>query len=223
MSTSRCFLIAPALARLIQKERGGLRVLEGYFPDREGRTSCVQVEDSTSFLILRTHGSAGLAEERVEVPRAHAEALLDVTAGEVDYLRCHLSIGAREIHLCRFIAPGPLDLIAVEFEREEDARRFSPLPWFGPEVTANWSYQHRAIAFEGVPEPLEIPLSDTVLNSLIDTLENRSPITPKRSVRTAAVQPPWEEPMKVEADSANDDDHLLRELARRLRPQSRYN
>jgi hypothetical protein len=34
MTILRQFIIAPSLARLIQKERGGERVLEGYFPDQ---------------------------------------------------------------------------------------------------------------------------------------------------------------------------------------------
>jgi hypothetical protein len=32
MTVLRQFISAPSLARLIQKERGGERVLEGYFP-----------------------------------------------------------------------------------------------------------------------------------------------------------------------------------------------
>jgi hypothetical protein len=34
MTILRQFIIAPSLARLIRKERGGERVIEGYFPDQ---------------------------------------------------------------------------------------------------------------------------------------------------------------------------------------------
>jgi hypothetical protein len=46
------FIIAPSLARLIRKERGGERVLEGYFPDQPQRRTYVQVEETRSSLIL---------------------------------------------------------------------------------------------------------------------------------------------------------------------------
>ena len=36
MPITRCFLLASSLARLIEKERGGHRVTEGYFPDQPG-------------------------------------------------------------------------------------------------------------------------------------------------------------------------------------------
>jgi len=52
MSTHRYFLIAPSLARLIQKERGGERVLEGYFPDQPQRRTFVRIEETGSSLVL---------------------------------------------------------------------------------------------------------------------------------------------------------------------------
>jgi hypothetical protein len=52
MTMLRQFLIAPSLARLIQRERGGERVVEGYFPDRPHHSISVQVEEDRSSLIL---------------------------------------------------------------------------------------------------------------------------------------------------------------------------
>ena len=54
----RLFIIAPSLARLIQKERGGERVLEGYFPDQPHRRTDVQVEETRSSLILEADEGA---------------------------------------------------------------------------------------------------------------------------------------------------------------------
>ena len=45
----------------------------------------------------------------------------------------------------------------------------------GPEVTADRRYTNQSIAFRGLAETPEIPLSDVALNSLIDTLEGRFP------------------------------------------------
>jgi CYTH domain-containing protein len=173
MSTSRRYLIASSLARLIRKERGGNRVTEGHFPNQADRSSYVIVEGEKGSLVLITNGSGAPVEERTDVPRAHAEALLDVTPGKVDYVRSHLTVGTRDIHINRFVTPGPLDMISVDFETEEEARDFRPLSWFGPDVTADSVYQNRSIALEGLPTVPEVPISNAALNSVLDTLENR--------------------------------------------------
>ena len=173
MSTYRRYLIPSSLARLIRKERGGNRVTEGHFPNQSDRSSYVIVEGEKGSLVLISAGPNGPVEERTEVPRTHAEALLDVTPGKVDYLVTHMTIGTRDIHLVRLVTPGPLDLISVEFESEEEARDFRPLSWFGPDVSGENGYQNRSIALEGLPQVPDIPVSNAALNSLLDTLENR--------------------------------------------------
>lgn len=173
MSTYRRYLIPSSLARLIRKERGGNRVTEDHFPNQSDRSSYVIVEGEKGSLVLISAGPNGPVEERTEVPRTHAEALLDVTPGKVDYLVTHMTIGTRDIHLVRLVTPGPLDLISVEFQSEEEARDFRPLSWFGPDVSGEGAYQNRSIALEGLPQVPDIPVSNAALNSLLDTLENR--------------------------------------------------
>jgi CYTH domain-containing protein len=173
MVTSRRYLIASSLARLIRKERGGNRVTEGHFPNQADRSSYVVVEGDKGSLVLIQPGSGGLVEERTEVPRAHAEALLDVTPGKLDYLLTHLTVGTRDIQITRYVTPGPLDMISVLFESEDEARDFRPLAWFGPDVTTEVTYQNRSIALDGAPQAPDVPMSNAALNSLLDTLENR--------------------------------------------------
>ncbi|NIX75019.1 hypothetical protein [Microvirga terricola] len=247
MSTSRRYLIASSLARLIRRERGGNRVTEGHFANQADRSSYVIIEGDKGNLVLITAGSGAPLEERTEVPRAHAEALLDVTPGKVDYVRSHLTVGTRDIHINRFVTPGPLDLISVEFDTEEEARDFRPLSWFGPDVTAETSYQTRAIALEGIPGAPDVPISNAALNSLLDALENRpgasrpytarqSSSEPQRSSTTneKTARKPASAPQKAEISAAgtisaeddgglnlNIEDNVIRELARSLRPQRR--
>ncbi len=173
MAASRRYLIASSLARLIRKERGGNRVTEGHFPNQADRSSYVVVEGEKGSLVLLHTGAGGPIEERTEVPRSHAEALLDVTPGKLDYLVTHLTVGTRDIQIVRYVTPGPLDLVSVAFESEEEARDFRPLSWFGQDVTTEVAYQNRTIALEGPPQVPEVPLSNSALNSLLDTLENR--------------------------------------------------
>jgi len=190
MVAYRRYLIASSLARLIRKERGGNRVTEGHFPNQADRSSFVIVDGDKGSLVLVHAGTNGPVEERTEVPRAHAEALLDVTPGKLDYLLTHLTIGTRDIQIARFVTPGPLDMISVSFESEEEARDFRPLSWFGPDVTQEAAYQNRAIALNGPPQVPEVPLSNAALNSLLDTLENRystgGSYMPQQPARNAA-------------------------------------
>src|SRR5918997_4020789 len=80
MTMLRQFLMAPSLARLIQLERGGERVVEGYFPDQPHHSIYVQVEEDRSSLILAPHSVEGSPEERTGVPTSQAQALLAVAS-----------------------------------------------------------------------------------------------------------------------------------------------
>jgi len=108
----RLFVIPPSVARLIRQERGGEHVQEGYFPDQPQRGTFVQIEESRSSLILEAGGDA-TSEEWADLPPAHAQALLAVSQGQVEYLRTRLSIGSHEIQVLHFIRPASLDLVAV--------------------------------------------------------------------------------------------------------------
>jgi hypothetical protein len=46
MIIRRRFLLASSLARLIQRERGGVRQIEGFFPEQRQRTSWVRLEEN---------------------------------------------------------------------------------------------------------------------------------------------------------------------------------
>jgi len=173
MTTIRRFLLASSLARLILRERGGTRQVEGYFPEREGQNSYVLLNDRKGFLVLRHRHQNGFSEERTEVPQSHAEALLDVTAGEVDYVRTKLTVGSRDIFVDQFIRPGLLHVITVEFASEAEAWDFHPLPWFGPEVTTDRRFSNLALALAGVTGRTEVEISDAALGSLLDSLEGR--------------------------------------------------
>lgn len=176
MSIVRRFLIAPSLSRLIRKERGAARVAEGYFAAQSGRNSYVLVDGTACHLVLQTPSPEGgpAAEERTEVPRAHAEALLDVCAGKIAYDRSRVGVGGgREALVDRFSIPGPFDLVSVEFETAEDAQRFYAPAWFGQEVTGQEGYERRAIALAGLPQGSEAPLTNAALDALLDVLEDR--------------------------------------------------
>jgi CYTH domain-containing protein len=229
MSTTRVFLLASSLARLIEKERAGHRTQQGYFPDRLDRGTHVQVEGNAGHLILATSGPHGPAVEATGIPLSHAEALLDLAAGQVEYLTISLNIGSQDAAILRFISPGPLDVITVAFEHNEQARSFQPLAWFGPEVTAEPGYHTRSIAMTGLPAVREVEATNAALNSLLDTLDVRfgrqQHPQQGRAEQLGAPQPrgPREAELNSEDEDDTDDlaieDSVIRELARSLRPR----
>jgi CYTH domain-containing protein len=175
MTVRRYFLLAPSFARLIQRERGGLRHIEGFFPEQHDRSSWVRLEEDRGLLILKTLGPHGEVEDQTEIPVAHAHGLLDVCAGRVDYTRTALPIGEGHALVDEIIRPRVLHPVTMEFASEEEAGAFRPLEWFGPEVTADRRYTNQVTALRGLDEAQEIPLSDAALNSLIDTLDGHVP------------------------------------------------
>jgi CYTH domain-containing protein len=175
MTVRRRFLLTPSFARLIRRERGGLRHVEGFFPEQRDRSAWVRLEEDRSLLILTTAGPNGEVEDQTEVPVAHAQALLDACAGAVDYTRTILPIGDKHALVDEIIRPRVLHLATVEFASVEEARGLRPLEWFGPEVTGDPRYTNQSIALRGLDEAPEIPLSDAALDSLIDALDGRFP------------------------------------------------
>lgn len=212
MTIVRRYLLAPSFARLIRKERGSARVTEGYFPTQSGRNSHVVVEAGQCHLVLVTpENGAAPNEERTEVPKAHADALLDVCAGKTVYERARIPVGAgREALVDRITHPGALDLVSVEFADRDEAAGFLPPQWFGPEVTGDASFDRRAIALEGVPQAGEIALSNAALEALLDGLEDRFGRT-RFAPAAPAAPAPAAAPRRAASDSTVID--ALRRLA----------
>ena len=226
----RLFIIAPSLARLIRKERGGEHVREGYFPDQPQRRTYVQIEETRSSLILEARAD-GASEERADLPPAHAQALLAVSQSQVEYLRTRLSVGSYEIQVLHFVRPAPLDLVAVAVP-PEDEQDFHPLPWFGPEVSAEPAYQRRRLALEGIPDAPDVDVTNGALNNLLDLLEDRFTTWSQlleamiSDVPAADASPPMAAPVpeseteaQEEIDALGIEDDVIRELARSLQPR----
>ncbi|KMO44508.1 hypothetical protein VQ03_03140, partial [Methylobacterium tarhaniae] len=174
MTLVRRFQVAPALVRLIRKERGSSRITEGYFPPQSGRTSFVRVDGGQCHLVLVTSDNGSSSEERTEVPRAHGDALLDVCAGRAAYDRTQVALGnGRDALIDRYVAPGAVDVVSVVFDNPDEANGFPVPPWFGPEVSTDPAYEGRSIALQGVPQPGEIGLSNAALDAVLDLIEPR--------------------------------------------------
>ena len=101
-------------------------------------------------------------KERTDIPLAHAEALLNVCAGRVTYERSAVPIdGGAEVLIDRMSEPGVINTVTVEFQYPEEAEAFTPLTWFGPEITSEARFGGQMIAMNGPPQVEEVPLSNT--------------------------------------------------------------
>lgn len=226
MSSTRRFLIASSLARLIEREKGARHLTEGFFPEMAERGTYVRVADGVGDLVLVEHGPHGEVEQTVTLPIAHAFALLDYTVKRIEYRQAYVQLGDLPVGIHRFTAPGPIDFVAIDFEQEEHARAFEPPPWFGPEVTTAPEHQHRRLAFDGRPEVDEVEITGTALNSLLDALQGSSADRQRRLVapRLSRSRPPSSDAQPVDPSDDEDadiEDDDIRELARSLRPQHR--
>jgi CYTH domain-containing protein len=229
MPMQRLFIIAPSLARLIREEKAGERVIEGYFPDQPQHRTFVQVEEAHSSLILEARGDAA-TEEQTDLPLAHAQALLAVSQGQVEYVRTSLAIGSHDLQALHVVRPGPLDLVAIAVP-SQDEHNFHPLPWFGPEVSTEPAYQRRRLALDGAPEASEVDVTNAALNSLLDLLEDRFTSWPVQGQAEEPDEPVTDRPQssgipvpvqEEEADESDDlgiEDAVIRELARALQPR----
>src|SRR3954453_11921933 len=169
----RRFLVASSLARLIRREGGVAgRIVEGYFPARPDRDHFVSLEPGHSYLVLAPAREGAGEVEQTEVPRSQGEALVAVCAGKVGFECTIVRLpGGTQALLQRFVAPGSLDLPSVEFAAGEDADGFVPPAWFGPEVTQNPAYHRGSLARTGLPASEDIPLSNAMLEELLDAIE----------------------------------------------------
>lgn len=225
MSTTRVFLLASAPARLIEKERGGRLVRQGFFPEGPGRSTHVQVTDDASYLILISHASTSLLAAPAEISRPQAEALLELTSGQTEYLSIPITVGSHSASIHRFLNPAPLDLISIVFKQDKAARKFQPPVWFGPEVTSEPSYQVRSLALAGRPSTPEFEVTNEAVHSLLDVLDDRAG-EPQPQLSRVAHTPETSEPTlnpeaEQELDRLNIEDSVIRELARSLQPQGR--
>lgn len=196
----RRFIVAPSMARLIRRERGSARVVEGYFPTQSSRNSHVRIEGAEGQLILITPGDNGEPVEDVTiVPRKPAEALLDVCAGRLDIERTSVAVAGRELQIERIAGAGrSIDVASVEAGPD-----FVPPPWIGREVGGEGAFWNRAFALEGIPA-IDVPVSDAALNALIDTLDNRfgAMFEPARQSEPRQAEPRQPEPAKDQSRDA---------------------
>jgi CYTH domain-containing protein len=182
----RRFLIAPSLSRLIRREQGSRRLLEGHFPPSRDRCSHVVVDGKCELVLISRASNGELEEERTEVPLRQAHFLLEVCAGKIINDRTRLELDGLEVAVDSFSHPCQLALAEVHFDDDSAAEEFEVPNWLGPEVTDETGYNRHSIATGDVLAVPEVPISEESLNALLDLLDR---IGRRRS--GSIVQPLW--------------------------------
>jgi CYTH domain-containing protein len=184
MKIERTFLIAPAVVRLMQRERVVSRdIIEGYLSRSTEQLQFVRIEPDGCNLLLASCGDAPRTEERAKVSSAQAKALLGIAQGKIMYRRNLVRIGlGLELSLDRF---DGLDLISVQFDDAATAAAFEPPAWFGAEVGEEPSYQRASFALDGMPAARDVPVSNGTVIAFLDALDGNGLAAPP--VRIAAV------------------------------------
>lgn len=172
MTVVRRFLVAPSLARLLRKERGSLRITEGYFTPKGARQSCVHMDALQCFLVLFTTENGSLRENRAPISTAHAESLLDNCMSHLVYDRIHVDVDlAKEFFIDHYTVPGIVDIVNVAFDSPEESNRFQAPSWFDKEVTADVAYTRSSLALQGFPPQQDITIRNAALDELLELVE----------------------------------------------------
>jgi CYTH domain-containing protein len=174
MKFERVFRISPSIVRVLLKDRPTTtNVVEGYLQSTPERTQFIRLEATGCQLILQRSGDQERNEEHTKLPTRQAEALLDVSQGRVGYRRTQFRIDGDHVALlARFEQPVGLDLVTVEFDDRHQAEEFSPLGWFGPEVTQDGQFRKSKLAVAGAPVINEVEVNNAAVIALIDMLES---------------------------------------------------
>lgn len=155
---------------MLRGQGGYERAIEGHFPRQPARNSFVHIRSDGADLVLKSGSEDAHDEERTPVPRSHAEALLEVTAGAVVYERTRLALtGGQTVGIDRFVRPADLDVATVEFRTVAERDSFAAPAWLGPEVGE--AFSPRAIALDGVPPFSVVEPTNNALEALLDALE----------------------------------------------------
>jgi CYTH domain-containing protein len=170
MKIERTFLIAPAVVRLMQRERVVSRdIIEGYLSRTPDRLQFVRIEPEGCNLLLVAQAEGAKTEERAKVSGAQAKALMDVCQGRIMYRRNLVRIGlGLDIYLDRFEG---LELVSVQFDDASTAAAFVPPAWFGTEVSDNDAYHKASFALDGMPQAEEVAVSNATVIAFLDAAE----------------------------------------------------
>lgn len=167
----RRFLVAPGIARLLQRDLPREPVTEGHFVPDSDRSIHVHVEQDQCLLVLRTGLQEARGENIVAITRDHADALVHASAGTISYELSRMELESGHAALVHaFSEPSSLTIIDVQFQDPSEAASFEAPPWFATDVT---DCDNQTIALHQLSLVSEIPISNDIVEAALDALEHQ--------------------------------------------------
>jgi adenylate cyclase len=127
---------------------------QGYLAGEGDVESRVRIAPEQAWLTVKAGRGLARTEVEVPIPLADAEALWVHTVGRrLEKVRHRVPVEGGVAEVDRY--GGPLEglwTVEVEFASAQDAARFAPPAWFGPEVTDDPAWTNAALARRGRPD-----------------------------------------------------------------------
>jgi adenylate cyclase len=129
---------------------------QGYVAiDADGTEVRIRRKDGASTLTVKSGGGLARVEEELPIDDATFERLWPLTEGRrIEKVRHVIPTGEPDIAIELDVYGGALDglvVAEVEFPGEDEARAYTPPPWFGADVTGDGRYKNQRLAVDGRP------------------------------------------------------------------------
>jgi CYTH domain-containing protein len=200
MPVTRRFLIAPSLARLIRRSLGSSCLAEAHMGTGPESHVYVHIAADAAHLVLSTPEGDAWSP----LATAQAEALAEAAPGRVVYDRTEVVLEGASMRIDSFTVPGPLDVAEAVFADEAASAAFAPPAWLGPEITHEKNCDTRSIALHSLAIAAEIPISDTIVEAVLDLIDQQElrALLGRARATPAEPQPAAEPEIPVDAVAA---------------------
>ncbi len=131
-----------------------IAIRQGYLPIAQDKNEIrVRAEDARHFLTVKSDGALSRTHREVAISQIHFDAIWPLTEGRRITKRRYLLPCEKltiELDVYEYDHEG-LVTAEVEFPSEDASRAFTPLEWFGTDVTHAVEYKNKNLAVNGIP------------------------------------------------------------------------
>lgn len=132
----------------------GVEISQGYLATGRGAEVRLRRKGARCYLTVKEGSGLARAEYEILLELDQFEVVWPATAGrQVSKTRYEVPVGALTAELDVYL--GELEglmTVEVEFSSVADASNFTPLEWFGRELTDDARYSNRRLAEDGLPQ-----------------------------------------------------------------------
>ncbi len=132
----------------------GSKIVQGYLVITDETEIRLRKKDHQFFQTVKTGSGLSRGEYEIQLTEKQFNSLWQLTEGKrVEKTRYEIIYKNKTIELD--IYEGNLKKLItaeVEFNSEEESRKFDPPDWFGEEITSDKGYKNQYLAINGIPD-----------------------------------------------------------------------